>query len=85
MNPMVQEVQSTYRKARANTNYSIFDIESCLQQLAAKGVIWMVQKMKDLTEAESILINHYLSENREHQIYDLDEFSSSPDISSLKS
>lgn len=68
---MVEEVQFKYKHAREAANYSIFDIECLLEQLAAEGVIWMIKPMKDLTEAETILINHYLNEKRELQIYDL--------------
>jgi len=70
MNPIAKEVQSKYKHAREDANYSIFDIECLLEQLAAEGVIWMIQGI-DLTKAETILINHYLNEKRELQIYDL--------------
>lgn len=71
MNPMVIEVQSTYRQAREEANYSIIDIECMLKEFADKGILWMLPGMKDLTDAESILIKHYLYEKREFQFYDL--------------
>lgn len=70
MNPIVKEVQSKYKHAREDANYSIFDIECLLEHLAAEGVVWMIQGI-DLTKSETILINHYLNEKRELQIYDL--------------
>ncbi|MBL5768652.1 hypothetical protein B5V88_10470 [Heyndrickxia sporothermodurans] len=70
MNPIVKKVQSKYKHAREDANYSIFDIECLLVKLAEEGVIWMIQGMKSLTEAETILINYYLNEKRELQIYD---------------
>jgi hypothetical protein len=71
MNPKIEEVQLAYRSSRSAANYSIFDLENILKELADAGVIWMLQGMKDLTDAESILIKHYLYEKRELQNYDL--------------
>lgn len=70
MNETVARVQEEYREFRELSSYNIFDLESKLVQLAESGAIWMVQGIKDLTEAEAILIDHYLSEKRELQIYD---------------
>jgi len=67
---MVKEVQSKFKLATEDANYSIFDIECLLKQLAAEGVIWMIKPMKNLTEAETILVDYYLNEKREIQIYD---------------
>jgi hypothetical protein len=71
INPVVHEIQSTYRHAREEANYSILDIECLLKELADQGAIWMNQDIKDLTESESVLINHYLSLKREPQNYGL--------------
>ncbi|AIF45133.1 hypothetical protein [Virgibacillus sp. SK37] len=70
MNETVEKTQDEYRDFRESISYCIFDIESKLVQLAEEGRIWMIQGMKDLTESELILINHYLSDKRELQIYD---------------
>lgn len=72
MNETVARVQEEYRNFRELTSFNIFDLESKLLQLADEGKIWMIKEMKpDLTEAEEILINHYLSEKWELQNYDL--------------
>lgn len=71
MNEIVERTQNEYRSYRESVLFCIYDIESKLVQLAKEGTIWMIQGMKDLADSESILINHYLYENRELQIYDL--------------
>ena len=71
MNEAAVRIRGEYQNFREATAFSIFDIESRLEQLADEGKIWLLHGMKDLTEAESILINHYLNEKREFQIYDL--------------
>lgn len=83
MNPIVEEVQSTYKVTREKVNYSIIDIEYMLKELADTGTIWMIQGMKDLAESESILINHYLNEKRELQIYDFVQSSVIPQNKTL--
>lgn len=70
MNLAVAKAQMEYRNLRELTFFNIFDIENTLIHLANEGKIWMIQGMKDLAESESILINHYLNEKRELQIYD---------------
>lgn len=71
MNILVERTRMKYRNNRERVNYSIFDIEFSLKTLAWEGLIWTLQGMEDLTEAEGILINHYLKEYRENQEYDL--------------
>ncbi|MGG3691786.1 hypothetical protein [Heyndrickxia ginsengihumi] len=68
---MVENIQYEYRKFRESVSYCIIDIEAKLVQLAGEGNIWMIQGMNDLTDSETILISHYLSEKRELQNYDL--------------
>lgn len=70
MNTLVQCTRMKYRNVRERSCYSIFDIEFLLKTLAGEGLIWTLQGMKDLTEAEDILIHHYLHEYRENQVYD---------------
>jgi len=70
MSEKTARIQKEYRKYRELTSFSIFDIEKELIRLANEGKIWMIKGMKDLTESETILINHYLNEKRELQIYD---------------
>lgn len=70
MNETIARIQMEYRDYRELTSFSIFDIEKELIRLANEGKIWMIKGMKDLTESETILINHYLNEKRELQIYD---------------
>lgn len=71
MNILVERTRMKYRNNRERVNYSIFDIEFSLTTLAWEGLIWTLQGMEDLTNAEEILINHYLKEYRENQEYDL--------------
>lgn len=71
MNISVERTRMKYRINRERVNYSIFDIEFSLKTLAWEGLIWTLQGMEDLTNAEEILINHYLKEYRENQEYDL--------------
>jgi len=70
VNIAVEKTQSYYRNARKKANYSIFDIESLLEELAKRGFIWPLQGMQDLTNAEEILIQYFLKEYREKQVYD---------------
>lgn len=70
MNVLVQRTQEKYRNARERANNSITDIQLMLKDLAWEGLIWCIQDMYDLTEAEGILIRHYLYEHREKQAYD---------------
>lgn len=70
MNEKIAKIQKEYRNYRELISFSIFDIEKELIRLANEGKIWMIKGMKDLTESETILINHYLNEKRELQIYD---------------
>jgi hypothetical protein len=67
---MIERTRTKYRNAREGVCYCIFDIESLLKTLACEGLIWCLQDMFDLTEAEKILIEHYLLEYREVQVYD---------------
>ena len=71
MNENVSRTQMEYRNIRELVSFSIFDIESRLVQLAGEGRIWRIKEMNDITESETIIINHYLNEKRELQIYDL--------------
>lgn len=70
MNFIVERTILKYRTERERACYNIFDIESALKTFALEGLIWCLQEMKDLIEAEQILIHHYLNEYRERQIYD---------------
>ncbi|WP_337017089.1 hypothetical protein [Oceanobacillus massiliensis] len=70
MNDVIESTQTKYRLTRERACYSIFDIESLLKTLACEGLLWCLQDMFDLTEAEKTLIEHYLLEHREIQVYD---------------
>lgn len=70
MNKIVVRIQQEYREIRDISNYSIFDIESSLKNLAEKGFIWVLKDLKDTSESERILIEHYLNKFRTNQIYD---------------
>ncbi|MQR93691.1 hypothetical protein [Fictibacillus phosphorivorans] len=70
MNIIVKRTRMKYQNAREQACYSIFDIEYNLKKLAFEGLIWCLQGMPDMTKAEEILINHYLNEYRENQVYD---------------
>lgn len=70
MNVLVERTRMKYRNNREQVNYSIFDIELSLKTLAWEGLIWTLQGMEDLTEAEEVLIRYYLHEYRENQEYD---------------
>ncbi|MBS4220064.1 hypothetical protein KHA96_17265 [Bacillus sp. FJAT-49711] len=70
MNEAVARTQMEYREFRELVSFSIFDIQSKLVQLADEGKAWMIQEMENLSEAETILMNHYLNEKREQQNYD---------------
>lgn len=74
MNEIVGQIQESYRAERIRVSYCVFDIGAYLKNLAEKGFIWILKEMKDLSDAEKILIDHYLIEYRANQIYDnLDE------------
>ncbi|RTR26281.1 four helix bundle protein [Robertmurraya yapensis] len=70
MNEKVRQIQQEYQKVRELSNYSIFDIESSLKDLAEKGFVWILKDLKEICEAEEILIEHYLNKFRSYQIYD---------------
>jgi hypothetical protein len=75
---LVERTRTKYRNAREQACYSIMDIEFVLKLLAFEGVVWCLQDMCDLTKAEKILINHYLNEFRENQVYDFYSSSKNP-------
>lgn len=70
MNEKVRQIQQEYQKVRELSNYSIFDIESSLKDLAEKGFVWILKDLKEICEAEEILIEHYLNKFRSYQTYD---------------
>lgn len=70
MNSIVNRIQEEYRQKRELSNYSIFDIEAVLKNLAESGLIWVLKDMRDICEAERILIEKYLYDYRAKQIYD---------------
>lgn len=70
MNKIAEKIQHEYREMRYLSNYSIFDIESSLIRLAERGFVWVLKDMKDMSEFEKILIEHYLEKFRPNQIYD---------------
>ncbi len=70
MNEKVRQIQQEYQKVRELSNYSILDIESSLKDLAEKGFVWILKDLKEICEAEEILIEHYLNKFRSYQIYD---------------
>jgi four helix bundle protein len=75
LNEVITHIQQKYRENRELNVYSIFDIEFSLKELAGRGLIWVLKDLKDISDAEKILINHYLIEYRANQIYDnLDQF-----------
>lgn len=73
MNMIVERTRTKYRKTREQACYSIMDIEFTLKSLAFEGVVWCLQDMLDLTKGEEVLINHFLKEHRENQVYDFNE------------
>jgi four helix bundle protein len=70
LNKKVEEIQNWYRNEREVFNYSIMDIGEKLKNLAEKGLIWVLEDLKDTTESERIVINYYLDKYRAVQIYD---------------
>lgn len=70
LNIIVERTRMKYRNERERACYSIFDIEFALKSIAWEGLLWCIQDMPDLTRAEAILINHYLNEYRENQVFD---------------
>lgn len=70
MNIVVQRTRMKYRNVRERACYNIMDIEYHLKMLAWEGLIWCLQDMPDMTKAEEILINNFLNEYREYQVYD---------------
>lgn len=70
MNEVIAQIQKKFRENRELTNYSIFDIEISLKELADRGLIWVLKDLRDISDAEKILIDHYLNEYRAKQIYD---------------
>lgn len=70
MKNIVKQIQKSYQAERIGVSYCIFDIGTYLNNLAEKGFIWILKEMKDLSDAEKILIDHYLKEYRANQIYD---------------
>ncbi|WP_400244973.1 four helix bundle protein [Niallia sp. JL1B1071] len=80
MNEKVKQIQQEYREIRELSNYSIFDIESSLKSFAEKGFVWILKDLKDICEAEGILIEHYCDKFSSCQIYDSleDSLSSKP-------
>lgn len=70
MNMILERTRMKYRGIRESAFYSILDIEFALKTLSWEGLIWCLKNMQNLTEAEKILISHYLSQHRENQVYD---------------
>ncbi|MFC5732556.1 hypothetical protein [Cytobacillus gottheilii] len=70
MNILVKRTRIKYRNARERACYNIMDIEYHLKTLACDGLIWCLQEMPDTSQAEEILISHYLHKYREIQVYD---------------
>lgn len=70
MSITVERTRMKYRNERERVSYNILDIEFALKTLAWEGLIWCLQEMPDITEAEEILINYYLTKFRENQVYD---------------
>jgi uncharacterized protein YtpQ (UPF0354 family) len=70
MNIVVERTRMKYRNVRERACYNIMDIEYHLKALAIEGLIWNLQNMPDTSKAEEILINHYLNEYREKQVYE---------------
>jgi hypothetical protein len=62
MNIVVERIRMKYRNARERAYYNIMDIEHHLKAMAVDGMVWCLQDMPDMSRAEEILINHYLSE-----------------------
>lgn len=80
MNVVVERTRMKYRSIRERACYSIFDIEFALKTIAWEGLIWCLQEMPDTTKAEEVLINYYLYEFRENQIYDDYPFNNNPSL-----
>lgn len=70
LNKVVEQTQDSYRKERERVLYSIFDIETYLENLAENGVIWTLKDMKDITTLEKVGIEYYLNQFQANQIYD---------------
>ncbi|MGG1689421.1 four helix bundle protein [Heyndrickxia ginsengihumi] len=74
MNRIVEQEQESYRRKREQVSFNIIDVGAYLNELAEKGLVWVLKGMKDLSEPEEYLIENYLSIYRANQIYDnLDE------------
>jgi len=82
LNIVVERTRMKYRNARERACYGVFDIEELMKTLAWEGLIWCLQDMPDMTRAEEILINNYLHEFRENQVYD--NIGNSPVLTSMK-
>lgn len=76
MNNTTLKTQKRYRKEREQINFSIIDLNELYKKIAEEGLLWTLKDMKDLCEAETILINHYLNKYRSLQTYDNLETSS---------
>lgn len=70
MKQIVKETINNYKAKREEVNYSVFDIEMILKDLAEKGMIWTLVNEEGLCEAEQVLINHYYEAYRHLQNYD---------------
>jgi four helix bundle protein len=70
LNEIVEQIQDSYRKERERVLYSIFDIEPYLENLAEKGVIWILKDMGDISVLEKVGIEYYLNQYQANQIYD---------------
>lgn len=70
MNIIVKRTQMKYRNQREQGNYNIFDIEHLLKALSKEGLIWCLSEMPDLTQAEEVLIRHFLTQYQNVQVYD---------------
>lgn len=82
MNIVVERTRMKYRNERELTCYSIIDIEDQMKTLAWEGLIWCLQGMPDMSKAEEILINYYLYQFREYQVYD--NIDNSPGFAPIK-
>lgn len=71
MSLVVERTRNKYRNERERGSYDIFSMEYSLRMYAWEGLIWCLKDMPDLTIAEQLLINYFLKEYEDNQVYDV--------------
>jgi four helix bundle protein len=67
---ITDQIQENYRKNREKYNYSLIDVGEIIEDLAEKGIVWVLKDIKDITKYEQIIIDFYLNEYSSKQVYD---------------